>query len=119
MLNREVPLYVPRKESYPIPLSYTGVTRSTFADLEIAQEKQMYDYVDVDENRNLSDSWTSFTRFTLLNETHPKGFQQSGGVEEEWETDENSQRHHVQIIHGLTHWQELGKQLKEERDKNE
>ena len=71
-------------------LSYIDVTRSTFADLEIAQEKQMYDYLDVDENRNLSDSWTSFTRFTLLNETLPKGFQQSGRGEEGWETDENS-----------------------------
>ena len=32
----------------------------------------------VDGNRNLSDSWTGFTRFTLLNETPPKGFQWSG-----------------------------------------
>ena len=40
----------------------------------------------------------------------------SGGGVGDWR---ELQRHHVQIIHGLTHWQELGKQLKEERDKNE
>ena len=67
-------------ESYPFPLSYVDVTRTTFSDLEVAQEKQMYDSLDVDMNRNLSDSWTIFTRFTLLNET-----QQSGR-----KTDENS-----------------------------
>ena len=28
--------------------------------------EHMFDYVDVDANRNLSDSWTSFTRFTVI-----------------------------------------------------
>ena len=52
ILNREVQLHVPRKESYPIPLSYIDVTRSTYADLEIAK-KRSYDYWDVDKNGNL------------------------------------------------------------------
>ena len=56
------------------PLKYNDVIRSTCTDLETAQEKRIYDYWNVDENRILSDSWTGFTRFTLLNETPPKGY---------------------------------------------
>ena len=41
-------------------------------DLDVAQEKRADDRWNVDGNRNLSDSWTGFTRFTLLNETPPK-----------------------------------------------
>ena len=44
MLNREVQLHVPRKESYPVPLSNIDFIRSTCADLEIAQEKRIYDF---------------------------------------------------------------------------
>ena len=40
ILNREVQLYAPRKESYPVPLSCIAVTRSTYADLETAQENK-------------------------------------------------------------------------------
>ena len=69
ILNREVQLHVPRKESYLIPHIEIDFTRSIYADLEVAQEKRIYDYWDVDENRTLSDSWTNFTRFSLLNET--------------------------------------------------
>ena len=78
MLNQEVQLHLPRKESCPIPLSSFDVTRSTYADLETVREKKICDYSDVDENRNLSDSWTSFTRIALLNETPLKGKRQSG-----------------------------------------
>ena len=56
-LNREGRLHVPRKESYPIPLSYIDVTRSTYADLENAQEKRIYDYWDVDENSSERNSF--------------------------------------------------------------
>ena len=41
-------------------------------------KKRIYDYWDVDENRNLSDSWTSFTRFALLNKTPMKRYNQPG-----------------------------------------
>ncbi len=69
---------VPREESFPIPLKYIDVIRSTHTDLDVAQEKRIDDYWNVDGDRNLSDSWTGFTRFTLLNETPPKGFMCSG-----------------------------------------
>ena len=73
-----VQLYVPKEESLPIPLKYINVIRSTYTDLDVAQEKRIDDYWKVDGDRNLSDSRTGFTRFTLLNETPPKGHMWSG-----------------------------------------
>ena len=64
---------MPREESFPIPLKYIDVIRSTQTDLDVAQEKRIDDYWNVDGNRNLSDSWT------LLNETPPEGFMWSVG----------------------------------------
>ena len=45
---------------------------------DVAQEKPIDDHWHVDRSRHLSDSWTGFTRFTLLNETPPKGYMWSG-----------------------------------------
>ena len=64
---------MPKEESFPIPLNYIDVLRSTHTDLDVAQEKRIDDYWNVDENKSLSDSWTSFTKFTLLKETLPPG----------------------------------------------
>ena len=47
--------------------------------MDAAQEQRIDDLWNVDGYRNLSDSWTGFTRFTFLNETPPKGFLWSGG----------------------------------------
>ena len=78
-------LYVPREESFPIPLKYIDVTRSTHTDLDVAQEKRIDDYWNVVQKRSLSDSWTNSTRFTSLNETPPKRICVVPG-----ETDKNS-----------------------------
>ena len=43
------------------------------------QEKRINDYWNVDGDRPLSDSWTGFTKFTLLNEKPPEGFMWSEG----------------------------------------
>ena len=43
-------------------------------------EKQIEYYWNVDGDRELSDTWTSFTRFTLLNEKPPDGYTWSGGT---------------------------------------
>ena len=59
-----VELYVPKQDSFPIPLKYIDVMKSTHTDLDFAQEKRIDDYCNVDGNRSLSDSWTGFTRFT-------------------------------------------------------
>ena len=41
-------------------------------------EKHIEDYWNVDEDRELSDAWTGFTRFILLNERPPDGYTWSG-----------------------------------------
>ena len=68
-----VQLYVPKEETFLIPLKYIHVTRSTHTDLDVMQEKRIGDCWNVDSNRNLSDSWKGFTKFTLLKEKLPKG----------------------------------------------
>ena len=56
--------YVPKEETFPFPLKFIDVKRSTCADLDVGQEKRIDDYWNVDEDRRLSDSWTGFTKFT-------------------------------------------------------
>ena len=63
-----VQLYVPKEETFSIPLKYIDVTGSTRTDLDVLQETRVDDYGNVDANRNLSDSWNGFTKFTLLKE---------------------------------------------------
>ena len=73
-----VRLYVPKEETFTIPLRYIDVTRSTHQDPDVLQEKRIDDCWNVDSNRPLSDSWTGFTKFTLLKEKPPKGCLWSG-----------------------------------------
>ena len=40
--------YMPKEESFPIPLKYIDVTRSTHTDLDVMQEKRVDDYWNVD-----------------------------------------------------------------------
>ena len=61
-----VQLYVPREASFPILLKYIDVTRATSTSLHVMLEKNIDDYWNVDGDRELSDSWTGFTRFTKL-----------------------------------------------------
>ena len=71
-IEPRVQLHLPREESFLFQLKYIDVTRSTHTDLDVAQEKRTDDYWNVDGDRNVSDSWTGFTRFTLLDETRVK-----------------------------------------------
>ena len=73
-----VKLYSPREESFPIPLKYIDVTKSTHTNLDVKQEKRIDDYWNIDVSRDLSDPWTGFTQFTLLDEKPPDGFLWSG-----------------------------------------
>ena len=73
-----VKLYSPREESFPIPLKYIDVTRTTHTNLDVKQEKRIDDYWNIDGSRDLSDPWTGFTQFTLLEEKAPDGFLWSG-----------------------------------------
>ena len=68
-----VKLYMATEESFPIPLKHIDVTRITYTSLDVMLEKQIEDYWNVDGERELSDAWTGFTRFMLLNERPPDG----------------------------------------------
>ena len=74
-----VKLYSPREESFPIPLKYIDVSRTTHTNLDVKQEKRIDDYWNIDGSRDLSDPWTGFTQFTLLEEKAPDGYTWSGG----------------------------------------
>ena len=62
-----VRLYVPREESFPIPPRYIDVTRATSATLDVLLERRIDDYWIIEGDRDLSDAWTGFPRFTILN----------------------------------------------------
>ena len=63
-----VKLYSPREESIPIPLQYIDVSRTTQTNLDVMRESRIDDYWNIDGSRDLSDSWTGFIQFTLLDE---------------------------------------------------
>ena len=69
---------MPKEESFPIPMKYIDVTRTAHTSLDVLLEKQIDDYWNVDGERELSDAWTGFTRFMLLNERPPNGYAWSG-----------------------------------------
>ena len=73
-----VKLYSPREESFPFPLKYIDVTRTTRTNLDVKREKRIDDYWNIDGSRDLSDPWTGFTQFTLLDEKPPNGYMWSG-----------------------------------------
>ena len=73
-----VKLYSPREESFPIPLKYIDVSRTTHTNLDVKQEKRIDDYWNIDGSRDLSDCWTDFTRFILLEEKPPDGYMWAG-----------------------------------------
>ena len=73
-----VRLYSPREESFPIPLKYIDVSRTTRTNLDCKQERRIDDYWNIDGSRDVSDPWTGFTQFILLEEKPPDGCLWSG-----------------------------------------
>ena len=73
-----VKLFSPREESFPIPLKYVDASRTIRTNLDVMQERCIDDYWNIDGSRDLSDSWTGFTQFTLLEEKPPDGYMWSG-----------------------------------------
>ena len=73
-----VKLYSPREQSFPIPLKYIDVSRTIHTNLDVKQERRIDDYWNIDGSRDMSDSWTGFTQFTLLSEKPPEGYFWSG-----------------------------------------
>ena len=74
-----VKLYSPREESFPIPLKYMNVSRTTKTNLDVMQERRIDDYWNIDGSRDLSDYWTFFTQFPFLEEKPPDGYMWSRG----------------------------------------
>ena len=60
-----VKLFSPREKALHIPLKYIDVSRTTHTTLDVTQESRIDDYWNIDGSRDLSDSWTGFTQFTL------------------------------------------------------
>ena len=50
-LEPRVKLYSPREESFPIPLKYIDVSRTTHTNLDVKQEKRIDDYWNIDVKR--------------------------------------------------------------------
>ena len=71
--------YSPSEESFPVPLKYIDVSRTTHTNLDVKQEKRIDDYWNIDGSRDLSDPWTGSTRFILLEEKPPEGDMWSRG----------------------------------------
>ena len=77
-IEPRVKLYSPREEPFSIPLKSIDVSINTRTKLDFMQERRIDDYWNIDESRDLSDSWTGFTQFTLLEEKPPDGYMWSG-----------------------------------------
>ena len=73
-----VKLYSPREESFPFPLKYIDVTRTTHTNLDVKQEKRIDDYWNIDGSRDLSDPWTGFTQLLYSTKKAPDGYMWSG-----------------------------------------
>ena len=68
-----------REESFPIPLKYIDVSRTTHTNLDVKLEKHIDDNWNIDGSRDLSDPWTGFTQLILLEEKPPDGKINPGG----------------------------------------
>ena len=64
-----VKLYSLREESFPIPLKYIDVSRTTHTNLDVKQEKRIDDYWNVDGSRDLSDYWTGLKNYSIGRKT--------------------------------------------------
>ena len=58
-----VKLYMPREESFPIPLKYIDITKTTNTSLNVALEKISRTIGTLNVDRELSDTWTGFTGY--------------------------------------------------------
>ena len=77
-VESRVKFYSPTEESFPIPLKYIDVSRTTHANLDVMQERRIDDYWNIDGSRDLSGSWTGITQFIVLEEKPPDGYLTSG-----------------------------------------
>ena len=62
-VETRVKLYMPKEESFLFPLKYIDVARTTHTSLDVLLEKHIEDHWNADEDRELSDAWTGFTKY--------------------------------------------------------
>ena len=67
-----------REKNHSLFTKYIDAYRTTHTNLDVMQERHIDDYWNIDGARDLSDSWTGFTQFTLLSEKPPEGYMWSG-----------------------------------------
>ena len=103
-LNPELS-FTRREESFPVPLKYIDVSRTTPTTLDVKQEKRIDDYWNIDGSRDLSDYWTGFTQF-FFEEIPPNGYMWSG--ERLTRKQLTSREDHL----WLEHWNKMGKNAK-------
>ena len=103
---------MPREDSFPIPLRYIEVTRVTSTTLDVMIERHKDDHWNIEGDRELSDSWTGFKRFTLLEEKSPNGKTWSG-----WRL-ARSKQHPGQITYGQKYGNICQMQLNAEKNKS-
>ena len=68
-----------REESFPIPLKYIDVSRTTRTNLDVEQDRRIDDYWNIDGQEICLILGQVFTQFTLLEEKPPDGYMWSGG----------------------------------------
>ena len=62
-VEHRLKLNSPREESFPIPLKYIDVSRTTHTNLDVKQEKRIDDFWNIDGSRDSSYPWTGFINF--------------------------------------------------------
>ena len=72
MSNLEFNSTCRRKKTFPIPLKYIDVTRTTHTNLEVFEESRIDDHWNVDVDRYLSNSGQVSRSFTMLTGRPPK-----------------------------------------------
>ena len=77
-LNPESSFTRVREESFPVPLKYIDVSRTTHTNLDVKQERRIDDSWNIDGSRDFSDPWTGFTQCTPAEEKSPDGYMWSG-----------------------------------------
>ena len=75
--------YPPREQSFPIPLKYIDVSRTTHTNLDVKHEKRIDDFWNINGPRDFSDPWIGFTQLSLLEEkTSRRKYVVWGGINE-------------------------------------
>ena len=114
-----VKLYSPREESFPVPLKYIDVSRTTHTNLDVKQEKRIDDYWNIDGSRDLSGSWTGFTQSTLSSEKPPEGHMWAGGRLTKWQATSRPDHSWPELWRGMSKNAKLSEKQKRAKEKTE